>query len=658
MPLLSQDKNLLKPASMSSDHFDELVSLGCGVPLPRVERTPVHQIIARISCAKPADVAVVSGTDIITYAELSMWAIQIATKLAADGVGPGKRIAVLVAPSVAMVAAVLGILQCGAAYVPLDQMQPVQKMLDILVNSDVSGIVTDEICIDRLGEFGFPLYNAGVALDSGYISSCSTSTWPPVHSEDPAYLIYTSGSTGEPKGVLVGHRQLSDSIIARHIVYPGSPIFLLVSPLAFDSAVAGLWGTLTKAGKLVIASNDEIRDPERLIELIERFSITQLLCVPSLYQTLLDVAERNNISCIHSLDTVIVAGEALSESLVQRHFAFHGEAVILVNEYGPTETTVWATYRRFNTPGPVSIGGPIPGAQLYILDEQLQLVPRGGVGELFIGGSQVSQGYFGHSDATERAFLINRFDTTPGARMYRTGDLVRWNTDGTLDFLGRRDHQVKIRGHRVELGAVEAALRAIPGIHDAIVLPNGAHTQLISFVLASTDCSSDSIRKQLALELPGVMVPAQIRMLDTLPLTISGKVDRGALSAMVEDLPTMLVQQEGVEFSLNDAQVIERIVAAWSEVLKLTSIPLDVNFFDLGGHSLMVFKLQNALEHHVGKRLKVVSLFRYTTVSAQAELICSGEDDAGGADSDLITTSRRARPLLTKCQSTEPEGSA
>jgi amino acid adenylation domain-containing protein len=474
----------------------------------------------------------------------------------------------------------------------------------------------------------------------------------PVSGTDAAYLIYTSGSTGEPKGVLVEHAQLAASTLARRMVYPGRPVFLLVSPVAFDSSVAGLWGTLTAGGRLVIATADEVRDPEALVRLVDRHRVTRLLCVPSLYRVLLDAADRVGAERLRSLESVIVAGEDLPEALVRRHFADGGTAS-LVNEYGPTEATVWASYHRFAGPGPVSIGGPVPGARLYVLDEFGNQVGPGTEGELYIGGAGVARGYFGRPAATAEKFVDDPFTERPGARMYRTGDRVRWTAGGTLEFLGRRDHQVKVRGHRVELGAVEAALRAIPGVRDAVVVPDDAKTRLTGFTLVDPGTAIESVRDQLASRLPAVMVPASIRVLDSFPLSVNGKVDRAALAAAASrPVPPTGTLAGGGAIDGTTAKV----AAAWAEVLGMADVPADVNFFDLGGQSMAVFQLQDALESRTGSRPSVVALFRHTTVAAQAALIRDGgaaADESHNAMRDAAA--RRSAALRARRQRAERE---
>jgi amino acid adenylation domain-containing protein len=644
-----------------------LLALGTGTSLSDVDFVPVHELVAAHAVATPDRVAVLGGGGSapasITYRELDEWAGRVAAGIGAaigaggdPGAGGELRVGLLAEPSVAMIAAALGALRAGVAYVPVDVSQPDRRIAEILADAEVAAVVVTTAGAGRLAGLGRPIVDVEVARSSPEAGAAPP---VPVGRADAAYLIYTSGSTGEPKGVLVEHGQLAASTLARRRVYPGSPVFLLVSPLAFDSSVAGLWGTLTAGGTLVVASADDVRDPQALVELVDRHRVTQLLCVPSLYSVLLDAAARVGTAALGSLETVIVAGESLPLTLLARHFTAHAGPVALVNEYGPTETTVWASYRRYDAPGPVSIGGPVPGTRLYVLDEHLRPVPRGAEGELFVGGAGVSRGYFGRADATARAFLGDPFDPSPGARMYRTGDRARWTADGVLDFVGRRDHQVKIRGHRIELGAVEEALRTVPGVDDAAVVTDAHHTRLVGFVVCSAGLTEADITGRLGSVLPRAMVPADIHLVDVLPRTFRGKVDRARLRAEA-DRPVGTVDRpirtDGTADRATDVtagtlagDLEVRVAAAWAEVLRRVDIPLDANFFDLGGHSLAMFRLQDALERQTGVRPSVVALFRHTTVSAQAGLIRGGGTDAvASMASSRQSAAREARELRAR----------
>ncbi|MFD5141831.1 non-ribosomal peptide synthetase [Streptomyces sp. NPDC058401] len=657
---------------------------------------PVHELVGRFARTVPSRTAVRSGASSIGYGELDAWAGRIAAGLAARGIGRGDRVGVLAEPSTAMVAAVLGIVRSGAAYVPVDPSHPDRRIGGVLADAGVSAVVVTGNGGDRLAGTGVPVISAeavataatGRDTENGAGAgprgeAVGGTPGPPavtVCEGDPAYLIYTSGSTGEPKGVVVEHGQLAASTAARRLVYPGEPVFLLVSPLAFDSSVAGLWGTLTAGGCLIVASPDEVRDPERLVELAERHAVTHLLCVPSLYGVLLDAARRLGGERLRSLETVIVAGEPLPPELVTRHFAQRAGDTALVNEYGPTEATVWASYHRFEAPGPVTIGRPVPGARLYVLDEALRPVPPGGEGELHIGGAGVARGYHGRPEATAKAFTPDPFTDSPTARMYRTGDLVRELADGTLAFLGRRDHQVKIRGHRVELGAVEAHLSELPGVREATVVVDGTGGSLVGFVLAAdpterTDPAEPAsaaapvdpafLKQQLAMRLPGAMVPARIVVLDRFPRTVNGKTDRTALSRRAAEEPAAVRVEVAVGQAPRAAtgDLPAQVSAAWAEVLKTTHVPGDVNFFDLGGHSLAMYQLREALERHTGQRPPLVALFQHTTVEAQTALLRDGADQPADGARDARArqdAARRARALRASrltAEKTEAEAS-
>jgi amino acid adenylation domain-containing protein len=369
-----------------------------------------------------------------------------------------------------MMVGILGILKAGAAYVPLDPAYPRDRLAFVLADTAAPVIIIQPHLKSVLPASDARL----VTLDTAWSQISNQPTNRPVvdvTADDLAYVIYTSGSTGKPKGVPISHRNLVHSTTVRFRFYP-EPVkrFLLLSSFAFDSSVVGLFWSLCQGGALVLPRQKQEQDVYEIAGLVARHNISHLLCLPSLYHLLLEHGGAGNLG---SLNTVIVAGEACTADLVRAHYRLLPRAT-LYNEYGPTEGTVWSSAcaipADFNG-SVVPIGKPIPNMQAYVLDAQRQPVPVGVAGELYIGGEGLTAGYLNHPELTAERFLPNPFRV--GERLYRTGDLVRWQTDGQLAFLGRVDQQVKIRGHRIELEEIEAALLDLNGVAQAVVIARG-----------------------------------------------------------------------------------------------------------------------------------------------------------------------------------------
>ncbi|WP_405809337.1 amino acid adenylation domain-containing protein [Streptomyces sp. NBC_01520] len=603
---------------------------------------PVHDVVAEIAATDPDRTAVVSGSTTLTYAELIAGADALAAELAGRGVTPGTPVAVLMEPSADTAVAVLGILRAGGYYVPLNPGHPVARLASVLADAGVEILVGDDGWQERLA---VPVLSPCQAVGDGSVPFAPHAA---AHG-DAAYVIYTSGTAGEPKGVVVEHGSLAASTAARRMTYGGYDTFLLVSPLSFDSSVAGLWGTLTTGGRLVVAQTDDILDPERTVQLIEKHGVSALLCVPALYAGLLDLAMRTAPERLGTLEVVITAGEALPETLLTRHFDLLGPTR-LVNEYGPTETTVWCTHRPFDRPEPVGIGGPVPGAALYVLDRQGRVMPHRTGGELYVGGAGVARGYLGRSDMTAQAFLPDPFSADEDARMYRTGDWVRWDDDGSLRFLGRRDQLVKVRGHRVELGAVEAALRSAEAVLDAAVLLTPGDASLTAFLVVGPGFDASTVRAQLTQMLPPPAVPGVLRVVPQLPRSAHGKVDKDALLALGPAADESTAEPGPAQAAAGPAgepasvtALRAAVVAAWCDVLAVSSVPSDVNFFDAGGHSLLVPSLQAEIEDRAQAKVAIVDLFTATTVDAQVALLATDAAPAAPAVAAQPADARRAR---------------
>lgn len=633
---------------LSADERAALLATGRGETLAP-DRPLVHDLVAETARAHPDLPAVTCGGVTLTYGELDARARALADALSSRGVRAGMFVGVLTEPSADMVVTVLATLGIGAGYVPLNPQHPAARLATVLDDARPALVVVDPQLANLV------LGTAVLSVDD-LVSVPAGATGDRAGTDDPAYVIYTSGTTNEPKGVVVPHRTLASSIRARRQVYGTEGTFLLLSPLSFDSSVAGLWGTLTTGGHLVVARADEIRDPDRTLALIERVGVTATLALPSLFAGLLTAAERRGVARLRSLTRVILAGEVLPDRLLGRALALHPDLVV-VNEYGPSETTVWATYHTFDEPGPVDIGRPIPGAAVYLTDERGRLVPRGTVGHLVIGGAGVADGYLNRPGHTTRSFVADPF-AGGGSRMYRSGDRARWNAAGQLQFLGRRDDMVKVRGHRIELGAVETACRACADVEEVAVVVAPGGDRLLAYLVVVPGFDHAAARDVLADLLPPVMTPA-LHVLPKLPRTRHGKVDRRALSALAAGAASTAAAtgdpSSAETVAVIAATPVTAVRDAWCEVLAVDSVPLDANFFDVGGHSLLVLALQIAIEARTGVTLDVLDLFDAPTVNAQAALLQRPgrperpelEADVASPDGDLRRSrlkGRRRRP--------------
>ncbi|WP_369145036.1 amino acid adenylation domain-containing protein [Streptomyces sp. R44] len=622
-------------------------------PLPETY-TQVGGLVERIADTDPDRAAVVCGEDRLSYGRLRSGALAAVAALTGAGVAPGDRVAVLAPRSTAMITALLGAHLAGAVAVPLDVDHPDARLRAALADCGATVLLGTAETVARGRSLGL------TALDLTALPEPAVPpALPPRGERDAAYMIFTSGSTGRPKGVVVEHGGLAASTAARRAVYPGEPVFLLLSPLAFDSSVAGIWGTLTAGGRLVVAGPDDVRDPARLIGLIEHHAVTDLLCVPSLHGVVLGEARRAGATAaLRSLRRAVVAGEPLPEQVMDLHFALL-PGVELVNEYGPTEATVWSSYRRYRAPGPIDIGGPVPGYSLYVLDHALRPVPPGVPGELYVGGPGVARGYLGRPADTAAVFLPDPFDGRPGARMYRTGDRVRPTGDGGLAFLGRADDQLKIRGHRIQPGEIETVLREAPGVREAAVVAHG-QGRLAAFVTGAADPAR--VRQEAVDRLPAVMVPGAVHVVERLPLTTNGKVDRRRLAEEADR--RVPAAAPGTRVRPEHAEVVE----AWREVLGVADVPVDANFFDAGGHSLLMPLLQDALHRRTGVRVPILDLFRHSTVGDMASRLrrtptgaTSGASGAsGGSSADAAVPpapSRRDASRQMRLRRVRPEAS-
>ena len=550
--------------------------------------------IERQIAATPDAVAVVFEGKQLTYRQLDLRATAVADRLRAAGAGPEQVVAVALPRSVELMVALVGVLKSGAAYVPLDPDLPAERAEVIAKDSHALLTITDDFLARH------PLTVIPREFD-GLMSP-----------EHPAYLIFTSGSTGRPKGVAVTHRAIVNRLAWMQSHWPLGPgdRVLQKTPTGFDVSVWELFWPLCHGAAVVLAAPGAHRDPLELAEVIGQEAITTLHFVPSMLDAFLGVDEvTDDPGWAHALRHVFASGEALPADLARRWAALTGRPIH--NLYGPTEAAVDVTWhdpqRGLPAAGTVPIGRPIWNTGTLVLDACLQPVPVGVPGELYLTGVQLARGYHDRPGLTAERFVAHPLGD-PGERMYRTGDLVRWQPDGSLDYLGRTDHQVKLRGNRIELGEIEAALLQVPGVAHATVLLR--EERLVGYVVGPELPSDEELQAALAARLPEYMVPAAFVRLDSRPVTANGKLDRAALPAPAgASSPTTDRPLTPLESALG---------AIVAEVLGLDHVGVDDGFFALGGHSLLAVKVVSRARRDLGIGLSVRDVFDAPTVAGMA----------------------------------------
>ncbi|HSX91436.1 MAG TPA: amino acid adenylation domain-containing protein [Hydrogenophaga sp.] len=581
------------------------------VDYPR-EQT-VHGLFEAQVARTPQAVAVRFDEQSLSYAELNARANRLAHHLRALGAGAGSLVGVWMERGLDMVVAILGILKAGAAYVPLDPAFPKDRIDYMMEDAALAIVVTQSALAD-----GLPDGVHGVRLDASEAELVAQSPLNLPASAGPtdlAYVIYTSGSTGRPKGVMLEHRAVVNFLLSmqREPGITAQDRFVAVTTLSFDIAGLEIHGPLTVGGTVVLASRATALDGLRLAQLLERHEATLLQATPATWRLLLDSGWRGRPGM-----KMLCGGEGLPRELADKLIATGGE---LWNMYGPTETTIWSTVQRItDTARGISIGRPIANTQVYVLEPSGLPAPIGVGGELCIGGDGLARGYRNRDELTAEKFVTLDLPGVGPTRVYRTGDVVRFLADGRLEFVGRRDHQVKVRGFRIELGEIETVLSRHPGIKSNVVHvreDTPGDQRLVAYVVPTPGATpeAEAMRATLRAQLPEYMVPNQFVVLEAFPLTPNGKVDRKALPVPEASAPSEA--DEVAEALMSPVQ--RQVAALWRGILKLDRVGLHANFFDIGGHSLLLVRLQAAIKREFGQEIPLVELFQRTTVAAQAD---------------------------------------
>ncbi|HEY2850501.1 MAG TPA: amino acid adenylation domain-containing protein [Gemmatimonadaceae bacterium] len=588
-------------------------------PATAISEWPVHARIAAQAARTPKRIAVRCGSTAMTYAELAARTAGIAQALRERGVGRGDRIGVCLERSCDLLVALLGILDTGAAYVPLDPAYPAPRLKFIAEDAQLSLLVSTESLADWCGL----ARERQLLLDADQWETSGASVPSAAASgEDPAYLIYTSGSTGVPKGVVVRHGAVAN-LVAAMTEAPGiaaDDILLAVTTVSFDIAVLELFVPLCVGATVIIASGDEAKDGDAIRLLLERHAVTMMQATPVTWRLLLEARWKGR-----SPFKALVGGESLPQKLADDLLA---RGVELWNMYGPTETTVWSTCGRIrDRPAAITIGRPIANTVVRVLDARRRLCPTGVPGELYIGGAGLARGYWNRPELTAERFISDP-EGGSGDRLYRTGDCVRLMADGRLEHLGRLDDQVKLRGFRIELHEVEANILRHPDVRDAAAaIRTDAHgdAHLAAYLVVERDDAEHTtakvvsgLRAHLRAELPEFLVPTRYVVLDALPRTANGKLDRRALPDPAPDAPVD-ARAAAAPRTATEALVLE----IFRDVLHRSSVGPDDNFFEIGGDSLMAARLMLRLRAASGCNVPLGLLFERQTAARLAEAVAS-----------------------------------
>lgn len=558
----------------------------------------------------PERIALICDDVQVNYQELNQEANRLARLLIEKGIGPEQFVALALPRSPEMVASMLGVLKTGAAYLPLDPEFPADRISYMLEDAKPSCIITtEEIAASLPDDLAIPELVLDQAVTQEIIKRYSPENPDvSVSLDHPAYIIYTSGSTGRPKGVVVTQKSLSNFLLSMQEAFSlgEEDRLLAVTTVAFDISALELYLPLISGAQFVIAKKETIREPQALAQMIENFDINIMQATPTLWHALV-TSEPEKLRGLR----VLVGGEALPSGLLQALQDLHCS---VTNLYGPTETTIWsaAAFLEEGLKGVPPIGKPIWNTQVYVLDNGLQPVPPGVVGELYIAGTGLARGYFHRPDLTAERFVADPYGP-PGTRMYRTGDQARWRADGSLDYIGRADHQIKIRGFRIELGEIDAVLANHPHIEQAAVVvreDQPGDKRLAAYVVADAAIDTAELRRYMGASLPDYMVPSAFVEMDELPLTPNGKLDRKALpapdfSTSVSDRAPRTPQEE-------------ILCDLFAEVLGLARVGIDDSFFELGGHSLLAARLMSRIREVMGAELGIAKLFDEPTVAGLA----------------------------------------
>jgi amino acid adenylation domain-containing protein len=590
----------------------------------------IHQLFEAQVEETPDAIALIFNNQHLTYRDLNSRANQLAQHLQSLGVGAETLVGICIERSLEMVVALLAVLKAGGAYVPLDPGYPQERLAFMLSDTQVSILLTQKELVAKL-----PIHTAFViCLDADWndiTQNKKENLSTNVTAENLAYVMYTSGSTGTPKGVSVIHRGVVRLVKETNYVHlTDEEVILQLAPISFDASTFEIWGCLLNGGRLIIYPS-HTPSLEELGQIIQQYQVTTLWLTAGLFHLIVD----EKIDALKSLRQLLAGGDVLSVPHVHK-FLQTVENCQLINGYGPTENTTFTCCHPITAPVQlgisIPIGRPIDNTQVYILDHNLQPVSIGEAGELYIGGDGLARGYLNRPDLTAEKFIFHSFDSNLTTRLYKTGDLARYLPDGNIEFLGRIDNQVKIRGFRIELGEVEREIAQHPDVREIVVLARQDETsekQLTAYIVPhyNSGYTHNKLRGFLQQRLPNYMVPSAFVVLESLPLTANGKVDRHKLPAPSRERPQL------EQAYISPQTDLERLLAGiLSELLKIDRVGIDDNFFDLGATSISILQVAVRVQQELSIELSAVKLFQYSTIGSLAKYLHSNQNSQPSSD--------------------------
>ncbi len=580
----------------------------------------VFDLLSKRAQQTPEAIALVFGTSKMSYASLEQKSNQVARYLKAKGVQKGDLVPICMERSLMTMVAIFGIMKSGAAYVPIDPTNPVDRISFIISDVAAKLVVTHSEVHSKLQACSTVPCMVINELDAEIHEQSSAKVEMEVHSDDIAYVIYTSGTTGKPKGAMMRYGSLWSFLESMDLSHPLSEgdAMAFKTNYGFDMTIPEIFGWIKRGATCVLIADEQVKEVGQFVSALQKHRVTQLLMVPSHFSVFIEYVVANDIQ-LPDLRYLLVGGETFPEKALALFKASKLQAK-LDNIYGPTETTVFVLFERLNAlpeeAPEIPIGKPMPNTEVYIVSEEMELVPKGVVGELCVGGLVLSKGYLNRTDLTEEKFVTNPF--RKGERLYKSGDLARWLPDGSVGYVGRKDSQVKIRGYRVELGEIENVLGKHPAVQQGAVTTakdqHGSH-YLIGYTTLAEAVSKEELQEFLAAKLPEYMVPKIWVTLESMPLSVNGKIDKKKLPAPV----TEALSQS--EFVAPVTELEKQLARIWSELLEVENIGVHDNFFELGGHSLLATRVVSRIRKELEKELAIKELFVNPTIASLAQAL-------------------------------------